>query len=655
MCPHSLSATVGSIEEGKPFTIPEVREWVPKVGTTLFSGKVRSNKAAAKTIAYSQLLSDIDLMKKDHKDYFSLSSGAVAHLVLDARSGMAEEEYEIAIGTNITLKASSPRGLFWATQTLLQLLETTGGKLPQGVIKDAPKYKLRGFMLDCGRKFFPMSYLRGLVREMAYYKMNTLQIHLNDNGFKDYFDNDWDKTQSAFRMQSDFFPGLTARDGSYGKDEFRELQKYAMSLGVEIIPEIDVPAHSLAFTHYRPEIKSKDYGDDHLDLFNPSTYTFLDSLFAEYCAGPNPVFVGPKVCIGTDEYSNARREVVEKFRAFTDHYIREVEKYGKQATLWGSLTHAKGSTPIKVEGVLMNLWSNGYARPMEMKELGYQLVSIPDGYVYIVPNAGYYYDYLNHEALYKDWTPNVVGNVTLDVDDPQLEGGMFAVWNDHFGNGVTVQDVHHRIFPALQTLSTKMWTAHGTTVSYETFNTQRLMLSEAPGLNILARFDDFKKDVVLPNQTMSIQEVGFDYSVSFSVLCTPEAKGTVLFKSPNAVVYLSDPEQGKLAFEREGYISRFNYRLPESGTVNLTIEGTNKETRLLVDGKHKETLKNIPLFATKPASIFNRQVGEGHVFKTEVFSQQARMYFLQTLFFPLAQTGNFKSQITNLEVSHLEK
>ena len=49
---------------------------------------------------------------------------------------------------------------------------------------------------------------------MAYYKMNTLQVHLNDNGFKQYFDNNWDKTYAAFRLESETYPGLTARDGS---------------------------------------------------------------------------------------------------------------------------------------------------------------------------------------------------------------------------------------------------------------------------------------------------------------------------------------------------------------------------------------------------------------------------------------------------------
>lgn len=134
---------------------------------------------------------------------------------------------------------------------------------------------------------------------------------------------------------------------------------------VEIIPEIDIPAHSLAFSHYKPELGSKEYGMDHLDLFNPEVYTFFDALFKEYLEGEEPVFRGNKVHVGTDEYSNAKKEVVEKFRAFTDHYIRYIESFGKQACVWGALTHAKGDTPVKSENVIMNAWYNGYADPKE--------------------------------------------------------------------------------------------------------------------------------------------------------------------------------------------------------------------------------------------------------------------------------------------------
>ena len=102
----------------------------------------------------------------------------------------------------------------------------------------------------------------------------------------------------------------------------------------------------------------------------------MDALFREYLEDVIPSLPANVSIFGTDEYSNKKQDVVEKFRAFTDHYIRFVEGFGKQACVWGALTHAKGETPVKSENVLMSAWYNGYADPKEMIKQGYDLISI---------------------------------------------------------------------------------------------------------------------------------------------------------------------------------------------------------------------------------------------------------------------------------------
>ena len=568
-----------------------------------------------------------------------------------------EETYKLQIGQQIQVEASALRGLAWGAQTLLQLTEQSADRsLPCGIAEDKPRYELRGFMLDCGRKYIPMAYLRNLVKVMSYYKMNTLQIHLNDNGFKKYFDEDWNKTQAAFRLECDTYPGLTAKDGSYTKAEFIALQQLADSCGVEIIPEIDVPAHSLAFTQYKPEIGSKEYGMDHLDLFNPETMKFVDGLFKEYLEGKNPVFRGKRVHIGTDEYSNAKKEVVEKFRAFTDHYIRLVESYGKQAVCWGALTHANGDTPVKSENVIMDIWYNGYANPVEMKKQGYKLVSIPDGYVYIVPAAGYYYDYLNCQYLYEHWSPAQVGGVKFEDDDPAIIGGMFAVWNDHAGNGITVKDIHHRVFPAMQTLAVKCWNANKVSLPYAEFNKRRTALSEAPTVNELGRYGKGRQEIlaqaeVKPGSTLEIPEVGYGYTVKFDLTLNADAKkGDVLFESDHAKVYLADPQTGRLAFEREGYLNQFNYRVPKGEKVNLSFEGDNKATVLYVNGHHRETLGELTVYVVKPSDKVNFQVENAYTSTPVIYQPKDQMHYQRTLVFPLAKAGQFNGTITNLKV-----
>lgn len=640
----------------KPFVVPELKTWSGAEGQTALSGRIVVKNAKLKAVAAALAADYKEMFGKELTIVNGATKGGDIVLSLKKDKALGDEGYTMNVGSAVEITAATERGAFWATRTLLQIAEQhKGGNLPKGKTTDVPEYKLRGFMIDCGRKFIPMSYLRDLAKIMAYYKMNTLQVHLNDNGFRQYFGGDWNKTQAAFRLECDTYPGLTAKDGSYSKQEFIDFQKLAEQNGVEVIPEIDAPAHSLAFTQYKNEIGSKEYGMDHLDLFNPETYKFMDGLWKEYIGGKNPVFIGKRVHIGTDEYSNAKKDVVEKFREFTDHYIKYVESFGKQAVVWGALTHANGDTKVKNKGVLMDIWYNGYADPVEMKKQGYKLVSIPDGLVYIVPAAGYYYDYLNCQYLYEHWTPAVIGNKTFEENDPMIEGGMFAVWNDHAGNGISTKDVHHRVYPALQTLAVKCWTGKDTKLPYAEFDSKRVELSEAPGVNELGRLGKpgsvvLEKATVNAGETLNAEEIGYNYAVTFTVDGKQEANGTELFCSANAVVYLADPEQGKLGFERDGYRNLFNYRIPAGEKHTITIEGTNKMTRLLVDGAVKEELGPKTLYVMRDQDRAHYQVKGTYTYEPVVYQPTDQIYYQRTLVFPLRKAGNFKSTITNLKV-----
>ena len=654
-----LCVSVSAQNNPKPFVVPEITSWIGAEGNFVPSGRVavkgsdkELQRIAGAFVADYKLLTgrDLTIVKGGGK------AGDIV-LQLDKKAtSLGKEGYELNVGEQAVVTANTLQGVFWATQTLLQLGEQSdNGSMPKGKAIDIPQYEMRGFMIDCGRKFFPMDYLHKLIKIMAYYKMNTLQVHLNDNGFRQYFNNDWAKTQAAFRLESTTYPGLAAKDGSYTKQEFIDMQIFAEQNYVEVIPEIDVPAHSLAFTQYKPEIGSKEYGMDHLDLFNPKTYEFVDGLFKEYLEGENPVFRGKRVHIGTDEYSNAKKEVVEKFREFTDHYIRFVEGFGKQAMCWGALTHAKGDTPVKSENVIMNCWYNGYADPADMKKQGYQLVSIPDGFLYIVPAAGYYYDYLNCNYLYDHWTPAIIGNQKFDEQDPAILGGMFAVWNDHAGNGISVKDVHHRVFPAMQTLAVKCWSGKLRELSYAEFDKKRKELSEAPGVNELALFGEEQREVYSADEVkagaeLPFEEIGYDYTISFTLEGAPEQKGTELFRSANAVFYLSDPESGQLGFAREGYLNKFNFRIPQSGKVEIKIQGNNKFTRLYVNGRMRQELGPLTLYAMKPNELVNFQSIDENAWKPVMYNPSAKMYYQRTLVFPLRKAGDFKSRISNFKV-----
>ena len=224
LCLLTIFCLYGSLSyasvNSKPFVVPELKQWTGKDGnfTPGTNAKIVCTSANPELLRIAQMFAD------DYQQMFgktlSVTQGKATPgdfiLSLSADKKLGEEGYEIKITDRITTSAPTLTGLYWSTRTLLQIAEQSQEhSFPKGIIRDYPDYSIRGFMIDCGRKFIPMSYLQDLVKIMAYYKMNTLQVHLNDNGFKQYFDNNWDKTYAAFRLESETYPGLTARDGSY--------------------------------------------------------------------------------------------------------------------------------------------------------------------------------------------------------------------------------------------------------------------------------------------------------------------------------------------------------------------------------------------------------------------------------------------------------
>mgnify|MGYP001228118203 CR=1 FL=1 len=112
----------------------------------------------------------------------------------------------------------------------------------------------------------------------------------------------------------------------------------------------------------------------------------------------------------------------------------------------GSIDPCQGDYSREVGKCNYELWNPGFADPQEMISEGYQLISMNDQSVYIVPGASYYHDYLEEEKLYNEWTPAVIGKSVFEEKHPSILGGMFALWNDHVGNGITVKDIITGLF-----------------------------------------------------------------------------------------------------------------------------------------------------------------------------------------------------------------
>ena len=173
----AIWASTALLAQEKPFVVPAVEGWKPAKGT------LRWNQLS--NITYN------DAELQDEAQYLAgftgnipatLGKGGSVSLQLCKDKKLGQEGYQLTVTPKgITIKGQTEQAILWGIQTLQQL-KVQGKPLACGIITDTPAYTMRGMMIDVGRKYIPLSYLYSLVEMMSYYKMNTLQVHLNDCG-----------------------------------------------------------------------------------------------------------------------------------------------------------------------------------------------------------------------------------------------------------------------------------------------------------------------------------------------------------------------------------------------------------------------------------------------------------------------------------------
>lgn len=273
----------------------------------------------------------------------------------------------------VVVRFATDTGAYYAAQTLRQLMPPHPQKgkpllLPAVKIEDYPRFVYRGVLLDVARHYFPVSFIKKYLDAMAFYKINTLHLHLNDD--------------QGWRMESRSYPRLhqigawrketvvghrtdrperfngTPHGGYYTQAELKELVKYAGERFIAIVPEIDVPGHSQAILAAYPQFGCIDstytvstrWGV-HKDILCPKeeTFAFLRSIMAEV----SDIFPGKYIHIGGDEVPKDRwkqsafcQELIRKLSLKDEHelqsyFIRRVEDIahaaGKQIIGWDEI------------------------------------------------------------------------------------------------------------------------------------------------------------------------------------------------------------------------------------------------------------------------------------------------------------------------------
>lgn len=395
-----------------------------------------------------------------------------APIAITQNKNLDNEAYKLEITTSgVSIEASSLQGLNHALSTLHQLVLTaTNEKLPVLTINDKPRFGYRGLMLDCSRHFWTIDNLKETIDQMAFFKLNTLHMHLTDN--------------NAWRLAMDKYPQLTEKgtyyydypemSGKYySKPELKELVQYALERGVEIIPEVDLPGHSTAllaalpqlscnggtfeaYPEERPYSKRKRGAENMICVGNPESLKFVEDVVNEL----TEIFPSQYIHLGGDEVPTHTWEKCPKCQALykrekmthpgelQDYFTRKVSEIvrakGKTMIGWDEINDRNAATPEDI----LTVWRDE-GTPNQLKALER---NIP---VIMCPQHGCYFDWGyagNSTRKVYEWDP-VPENIGADKL-PLIKGGQAALWTER----ISTQDrVEWMLYPRICALAEVFW------------------------------------------------------------------------------------------------------------------------------------------------------------------------------------------------------
>ena len=245
-----------------------------------------------------------------------------------------KESYTLGIdGKGIALSAYEPAGLFRAAQTLRKSLpvvkESNGVELPFVQITDQPRFSYRGVLLDCGRHFFSVEFIKQFLDAMALHGCNQFHWHLTeDQGWRFEVKAYPDLAKKGSVREKSIIASSKVRlydnipyGGYYTQDECRDIVRYAAERYINVVPEIDMPGHMQSALHVFPNLGCTGgpypvatYWGVMREVLcggNPETLNFLKTVFGELC----DVFPSPYIHIGGDECPKDRWQKCPKCQA----------------------------------------------------------------------------------------------------------------------------------------------------------------------------------------------------------------------------------------------------------------------------------------------------------------------------------------------------
>lgn len=428
--------------------------------------------------------------------------GTEGDVCLELDKNLPEDAYEMQVSSGqIRVKASDSKGLFYGLQNLRLLLppaiesstaqDTVEWTVPEMTVKDAPRFGYRGFMLDVSRYFLPKEELLRMIDCMALLKLNRLHLHLtDDNGWRLEIKKYPKLTEvGAWKVDRQHLPFPERRNpkrgepatvgGYYTQADMKEIIAYAADRQIEIIPEIDIPAHSNAALASYPEYACpvvKDFigvipglGGKNAEIIfcggNEKTYEFLQDVLDEVIA----LFPSRYIHLGGDEATKTnwkkcplcqariREEHLADEEALQGYFMGRMSDYvrskGKEVMGWDELTNSK----LPEDAIIFG-WQGFGNAALKAAEQGHRFVMTPARVAYLIRYQGPQWfeplTYFGNNTLKRLFDYEPVQEGWKPEYEKLLMGVQASMWTEFCNKP---EDVFYLVFPRLAALAEIAW------------------------------------------------------------------------------------------------------------------------------------------------------------------------------------------------------
>ncbi|KAJ7755380.1 glycoside hydrolase [Mycena maculata] len=564
-----------------------------------------------------------------------MTLGATNHTYF---SGVATDEgydFEISAQSYI-IKGSGAIGAWWGTRSLLQqvVMNSVASHgsiaIPAGSGSDTPGWEVRGFMLDAARHWFELPFLADLCIYASFFKLQSFHLHASDNIWDQNFISgpDWRDLYSAFRFQPSAGSPITGLvqlpNETYSRVDFANLQATCAAHGVTIVPEVDNPGHSLAFSKWRPELALPG-APDSLNLSYPDTIPTIKAVWDEIL----PWFTSAEVSIGADEYDASLANDYISFVNEMADYI--AGQSGKSIRVWG--TYEPSDTMSISRNVTIQHWDfPGDSIPVQLMEQGYRVINSEQAFLYLdgkTSDAGQFPVELDQSLMWGGapggggWAPNIFTqddpSNNTNPQNPLLRGSIMALWNDWGNNATTPLEIYYQLARSLAVFSEKTWAGSGVRDTaltqdqfdsiYETLNaaapSQNLNRAVPPQRNNII----FEYPTITEPQATAFDSVGPPYTLTFTIkpsnasqISVPLLDGaSMLVPFDGGVIFAGNDSKlhvSSLSFEDPSTQLWYPlpYTLPPDVYTTVEIHATRNYTYALIEGEVYWWMTNLDIW-----------------------------------------------------------